>query len=185
MNRIAKGFSLVEVLVALAVLSFGMLGVAALQINGMRANQGAYLRGQATMIANDLAERMYANRTGMQQFRYDGFTFTTGDACPVAATVCSVELGATGTPTACTPQAMANYDRRVVACGVPSGGDLLGGVDDLLPNGAITVTCPVAPETACTAAGSRNIAVSWQERVETSAGTADLATQTVNITIRP
>lgn len=181
-----SGFSLVEVLVALAVLSIGMLGVAALQINGVRANTGAYLRGQAVMIATDMSERMYANRTGTQQFQYDGFAFATGNACPVSASICSVQIGNTGTPAACTPAQMAAYDRYVVACGMSNGGgDLLGGVDDLLPNGAVTITCPVAPETVCTAGASRRVTVSWQERVETSTGTAELATQTVGITIRP
>lgn len=180
------GFSLVEVLVALAILSIGMLGVAALQINGVRANTGAYFRGQAVMIATDMSERMYANRTGTQQFQYDGFAFAAGDACPVSASICSVEIGNSALPAVCTPEQMAAYDRYTVACGMPNGGgDLLGGVDDLLPNGAITVTCPVAPEATCTGGSSRRVTVSWQERVETSAGTAELATQTVGITIRP
>lgn len=181
-----RGFSLVEVLVALAILSFGMLGVAALQVSGVRANQGAYLRSQAALIANDMAERLYANRPGTQQFRYDGFAFTSGDACVAPNPLCSVDIANTGTPPNCNAEQMAAYDRFVVACGMSNGaGALIGGVDDLLPLGTMAVTCPVAPETVCAAASSRRIVVTWQERVETATGTAELAVQTVGVTVRP
>lgn len=55
------GFSLVEVLVAVLVLSVGLLGLAALQIAGVRANDSARLRTQATLAAYDLADRLRAD----------------------------------------------------------------------------------------------------------------------------
>ena len=58
----AKGFTLLEVMVALVVLSVGLLGLAALQTATVRFNQNAYLRSQATNFAYDLADRMRANR---------------------------------------------------------------------------------------------------------------------------
>lgn len=45
------GFSLVEVLVALLVLAIGLLGLAALQAQGLRFNHDAYVRTQATNLA--------------------------------------------------------------------------------------------------------------------------------------
>ncbi len=56
-----KGFTLVEVLVALLVLSIGLLGLAGLQAGGLRSNHGAYLRSQAVMLAHDMADRMRSN----------------------------------------------------------------------------------------------------------------------------
>jgi type IV pilus assembly protein PilV len=58
----SKGFSLIEVLVAVLVLAIGLLGVAALQINATRANQSAELRSQASMLAYFMLDAMRANR---------------------------------------------------------------------------------------------------------------------------
>jgi len=55
------GFTLVEVLVALVVLSGGLLGLAAMQATSLKNNQIAYNRGQATQMAYDIADRMRAN----------------------------------------------------------------------------------------------------------------------------
>lgn len=55
------GFSLVEVLVAVLVLSIGLLGLAGLQIASVRANDSARLRTQATLAAYDLADRLRAD----------------------------------------------------------------------------------------------------------------------------
>jgi type IV pilus assembly protein PilV len=59
----ARGFTLVEALVALVVLSIGLLGVAALQLTSLRANTSASSRSQATFLAYDITDRMRANRT--------------------------------------------------------------------------------------------------------------------------
>jgi len=55
------GFSLVEVLVAVLVLTIGLLGLAALQITGVRANDSAELRTTATLAAHDVADRVRAD----------------------------------------------------------------------------------------------------------------------------
>ncbi len=57
-----RGFTLLEVLVALLVLGIGLLGLAGLQIQGLRFNHDAYVRSQATFLAYDLLERMRLNR---------------------------------------------------------------------------------------------------------------------------
>jgi type IV pilus assembly protein PilV len=55
-----RGFSLLEVLIALLVLSIGLLGLAALQAAGLRSSHGAYLSSQATLLAYDMADRVRA-----------------------------------------------------------------------------------------------------------------------------
>lgn len=59
------GFTLLEVLIAVVILSIGLLGVAGLQATGMRNNHDAYLRSQATVLAMDISDAMRANR-GME-----------------------------------------------------------------------------------------------------------------------
>ena len=56
-----KGFTLLEVLIALLVLSIGLLGLAALQTTGLRSNQMASIRTTATQLAYDITDRMRAN----------------------------------------------------------------------------------------------------------------------------
>jgi len=56
-----RGFTLVEVLVTVIIMSIGLLGVAGLQLASMRSNHSAYLRTQATLAAYDLVDRMRAD----------------------------------------------------------------------------------------------------------------------------
>lgn len=57
-----KGFTLIEVLVAMVVLSIGLLGLAGMMATTMRNNHSAYHRTQATWMAYDMLDRIRANR---------------------------------------------------------------------------------------------------------------------------
>ncbi len=66
-----SGATMIEVLVALFVLSVGLLGVAAMQQVGLRNSHSAHLRSQATALAYDMADRMRANVRAAREERYD------------------------------------------------------------------------------------------------------------------
>jgi len=89
----AFGFTLIEILIALVILSIGLLGVASLQMQGLRNNQSAYLRSQASMLVYDMADRMRVNAARAITGDYDGFntdTYTPADpACIDQAAGCS------------------------------------------------------------------------------------------------
>lgn len=57
-----KGFTLLEALISLVVLSIGMLGIAALYVEGLRAGRTAVYRTTAVTLAADLMDRIRANR---------------------------------------------------------------------------------------------------------------------------
>ncbi len=64
MKRTAQsGFSLIEVLVALIILSMGMLGMGKMLMLSMKSNGTAYSNTQAMSLANAMLERIRANRT--------------------------------------------------------------------------------------------------------------------------
>jgi type IV pilus assembly protein PilV len=63
-----QGFSLIEVLVAIVVLSIGLLGLAALQLSGLRVGQSSFYRAQAAQFATDMADRMRANLAEARQY---------------------------------------------------------------------------------------------------------------------
>lgn len=59
----ASGFTLIEVLISLIIISIGVLGLIGLQVSGLQANQSASNRSQAVLAASDMLDRMRANRT--------------------------------------------------------------------------------------------------------------------------
>ncbi|TFG81993.1 MAG: type IV pilus modification protein PilV [Chromatiales bacterium] len=83
----SRGFSLVEVLVALVVMSVGMLGIAALYLEGLRAGRTALYRTTAVTLAADMADRIRANSTA--QFSYAGTGPGTDSACVNGASDCT------------------------------------------------------------------------------------------------
>jgi type IV pilus assembly protein PilV len=64
MNRTARGFTLIETLVALAVLSLGLLGAAAMLLDSLQAQAAALRRTAAIGLVRDMAERIRANPRG-------------------------------------------------------------------------------------------------------------------------
>lgn len=71
MKHSQAGLTLIEILVALVVLSIGLLGLANLQAVSLRANHNAYLRSQAVFLAYDMADRMRANQPPAKAGAYD------------------------------------------------------------------------------------------------------------------
>ena len=59
--RSQRGFTLIEVLIAVIVLSIGLLGLASLQASGLKNDHNSYLRSQASFLAYDIIDRMRAN----------------------------------------------------------------------------------------------------------------------------
>ncbi len=62
LRSLQRGLGLIEVLLAVVILSIGLLGLASLQGNSLKFSHSAYLRTQATQLAYDIADRMRANR---------------------------------------------------------------------------------------------------------------------------
>lgn len=106
-----SGFTLLEVLVTLLIISFGLLGMAALQISALKNNLSAHHRSQATILAYDIVDRMRANITTIDN--YVGIP----DASVAAVATCLTDTG-------CTPQNMALNDLaewRTDLAELPSG----------------------------------------------------------------
>ena len=132
------GFTLIEVLVALIVVSIGLLGLAGLQATSVRFNQQAYLRSQAVQQAYDMADRIRANARGMWDGNYDDIDGTETDPGCIS--------------TDCSPADLADTD--AVAWNAQNVA--------ALPNGAGTV----ARDAAATAVVF-NIVVNWSEGPDT------------------
>jgi type IV pilus assembly protein PilV len=109
-----RGFSMIEVLVTLLVISLALLGTAGLQAYAMRLNQGGQFRTQAVFLAADLAERIEANKAG---------TYALADTTAAAFLASATTVSAACVTSACTTAALVDYDlsqwQNAVAASLP------------------------------------------------------------------
>lgn len=172
-----NGFTLIEVLVTLIVLSVGLLSLAGLQVFGLRTSHSASLRTQATIQSYDIIDRMRANLRGVQNGNYD--QPTQAGSAGVEKTACEA---ITGTTNGCSTQDMASHDlfkwNQAIA--------------DVLPGGVGVVCIDTTPEddpvatatvTACDGLGSidpRNatyaVKIWWSDDSSNSASALQLFT---------
>lgn len=147
LNKTQSGFTLLEVLVAIVVLSLGLLGLAGLQAASLRNNQTAYYRGIATQQAYDMADRIRANLAGVRAGGYSNL------AAGIPADPNCFTTGCTAANMAVTDHFQWNTVNAA-----------------LLPGGSGTVVCEDgAAGAGCIAATGNwvfNITVSWNERTE-------------------
>ena len=60
-----SGFTLIETLVSMIVISVGMLGIAAMYVEGLRAGKSSVFRTEAVNLVSDMADRIRANPTAL------------------------------------------------------------------------------------------------------------------------
>lgn len=58
-----RGFSMIEVLVTIVIIAFGLLGIAGLQVRLQMSEMESYQRSQALLLLNDMANRIATNRS--------------------------------------------------------------------------------------------------------------------------
>ena len=76
-----SGFTLIEALVALLVLSIGLLGVAAMQLKALQGAHAAYQRSIASLAAQDAQERLWAK-----------MAINSGTVCPTGSDVEDIQI---------------------------------------------------------------------------------------------
>ncbi|WP_179061166.1 type IV pilus modification protein PilV [Pseudomonas taiwanensis] len=98
-----RGFTLIEVLIALLVLAIGLLGMATLMMTSMKSNQSSFQRNQAVTLAYDFAERMRLNKTRAT---------TTNDYVVTSATTIPSDPGCKSSSNGCSLSNAATLDVR-------------------------------------------------------------------------
>jgi type IV pilus assembly protein PilV len=86
-ERLQCGVSLVEVLVAVVVLSIGLLGLAGLQASGVRVGQSSIHRSQAALLAYDMVDRMRVNVANVA-----AYNLALDQSAPAGATIAARDL---------------------------------------------------------------------------------------------
>ncbi len=95
-----SGVGLIEVLLAVVMLSLGFLAAAKMQIAGMRYSQNAYFLSQANFMVRDMTDRMRANTSGVIAGHYKNVSTASGTA----------EQACITNGTQCNPQQLASAD---------------------------------------------------------------------------
>lgn len=88
-KREQAGVGLIELLIALVIISVGVLAVARLQLQMIQFNQQALGRTQATNLAQDMIDRMVADRTAALNGLYN---HSLGDTAPTGTSLPELEL---------------------------------------------------------------------------------------------
>jgi type IV pilus assembly protein PilV len=91
------GFSMLEVMVAVLILSFGLLGLAGLQALSLKSNVSAAQRTIATQLAYDIADRMRANQASVLSGDYNYAQYSGTGAAGTNTTSCASTGGCTST----------------------------------------------------------------------------------------
>ena len=129
MQKIANkqsGFSLIEVLIALIIMSVGMLGIAGLYVQSLQAGRTSMFRHQAVALAGDVADRIRANPTAR-----DTYEDATG-----------ADSGCVATGADCSANEMALHDiflwkqqagNTLPGSAATGGGDVIVEFEDVTP----------------------------------------------------
>lgn len=87
-RRFEGGVGLIEILIAVVIMSLGFLAAARMQVEGMRFSQSAYYQSQAHFLANDMIDRMRSNIPGVLADEYSNMT-TTSSAVRQNCQICT------------------------------------------------------------------------------------------------
>jgi type IV pilus assembly protein PilV len=90
-RRFQAGASMIEVLVTLVIIAFGLLGMAGLQMRLQVSEIESYQRSQALLLLNDMANRMMTNRNNAASY-VTGVTYGTGTCPTTTATTLQRDL---------------------------------------------------------------------------------------------
>ncbi len=149
-----QGFSLVEVLISVIILSFGLLGMVGLQAAALQANREARLQSSGAALARELAEMMRGNKdVGLLASSNPYFGNFTSPLAPATASYC---LNVANTTACSTPANTGNAQMT----------EWLMRVDNELPGARVTVCSDSSPfdsnglpQWACTSSSTGETAV--------------------------
>ena len=153
-NNRQRGFTLIEVLVSFVILSVGLLGVAGLQMTGMRSVQASVYRFEAVRLAEELTDRMRANIEGVRGGHYKSDDVKTDVS---SITVCA---------SSCSAKQLADNDLVAWYAELERVLQISSSESDA----KATISCSDA---ACDQDTAVTVSISWRERADLTERDAD------------
>jgi len=155
-GRRQHGTSLVEVLVTLVILAFGLLGVAGLQAKMSLAEMESYQRSQALLVLAEMTERMSANSAQAVNYLGQGI-IGTGDTRPADCT--AIAQGPN--------RDLCDWSNSLKGTGEKKSAVSVGGMVGAV--GCITQLQAFNPALGVCTAGIYQVSVAWQGMNPTAA----------------
>jgi len=176
-----SGVGILEILVALVVVSIGVLGVAGLQLTSMKHSSGGYNRFKATLLAENLAARMRTNPAGVSAGSYNIYDSNSDANCDAKPSpYCQSANGSIAQ--SCDVTQMASFDLFSIACGNwSSEGKAADGVLDELANGRLQVSC----EAPCDDASNYTVLITWDENTSLDGNEESTSEKKVQVKFNP
>lgn len=152
---------MIEVLVSLLIITFGLLGLAGLQARATQGELESYQRAQALILLSDMADRLTSNRYAAACYAIttnanDGTPFVGGTAASAPA-ACGLAVGDTDSRARANQDLTEWHELLLGSAEVGSGGSMVGAM--VGARGCISVNTATPPE--------YTIAVAWQGTVDT------------------
>lgn len=116
-----QGFSMIEILISVVVLSIGLMGLGGLQIAALKGTNHAHYSTEASLLIMDLADRMRTNIVGVADGDY--ITNTDINCASSPAKQCN--------SVSCDSAELASYDKHIYSCRASKK----------LPSGTLTINC--------------------------------------------
>lgn len=180
MAALQKGFTLIEILIALVILAIGLFGLMMTQSNLLQSSVDNSQRALMVFVGQELIDRIQANSSNSVAYQTQINTLN----CGALATLkqCNAET--------CTGAEMVQYDVVSTLCATPdtTGVQVAGAIDYIsLDTAGTSLTC--VPEDSATAqtcvSGSRAIlALSWNVRTVQENGRAEFSSNTISLSTR-
>ena len=146
-----KGVSLLETVLALVIVTIGLLGSLQLFSNSIKGTTGADINATASELSTQLIERMRSNNGAAAAYNLNS-PASCSPALQCIQTSNSEDIN-------CTPVEMARFDLQQISCN--------NSMLQSLPSGALSVSCTSTATPEC------NVQVSWK-------GSLDSVTQTIS-----
>jgi type IV pilus assembly protein PilV len=154
MNKVpseSSGFSLLEVLITLVIMSVGMMGLAGLKIVAIKGTNEAHFRHEASLLMADMTDRMRANKAGVNNGAYELSTPIDFATASAPSPDCS--------NAECTADELAEYDQYQIALRINAA----------MPGSSLLITCPDNTcNTITDVKAEHTIAINWKEKKDKS-----------------
>jgi type IV pilus assembly protein PilV len=180
----SAGFSLIEVMVAVLIISIGLLGIAKMQALSLSNTGNSRLRALAAVEAGSIASTMQADRDYWTTVPVVGTDLTATITGPTVTAASDGTLtttqACTGPTTNCTVAQMASYDLQTWATSlnavIPKE---TVSIDCALPSATVTVTCTI------TISWTENLVNSNSAQTVNATTQAALQTPTYTLVVQP
>lgn len=145
-----SGFSLIEILISLVIMSVGMMGLAGLKMVSIKGTNSAHFRHESSLLMADLADRMRSNIDAVNNGTYEAETAVNISAAP--SPDCS--------ETICSADELSEYDKYQIALKMSLA----------IPNSSLFITCPDSDcsTTVNDVKKNHTIIINWKEKKDKS-----------------